>query len=297
MLNVAIATDVPGDGAGIAAIISTSCEAAVGASRCPVAKDLKVSSVVAWYAIVRSEDAEGSRLRIELHDRSPTGVVVETRDLTFSENDRRESRWASAGVVIAALVAARDSPDTASSSRHPTEPRFTAPVARRAPWGFDVAFTVGPGLDRGAYRVGGLVRGFVGLPRSPSVIGEFSLHYAERPGELDLSWLSASGGVGARVGNRSSALSAELIGELVFERMFIAGRNAATGHEASSGQNRFGGRLGANVALRVWGGFGLVLGAEVSALRPSVDITFLDAKVGREPLVGFGLAAGIRVVD
>jgi len=296
MLNVAIAIDVPGEAAGIAAIISSSCEAAVGASRCPIAKDLKASSVVAWYAIVRSEDAEGSRLRIELRDRSAIGVVVETRDLTFSENDRRESRWASAGVVIAALVAARDSPDAASTSTHPTEPRFATPVRRRAPWGFDLAIIVGPGLDRGAYRVGGLVRGFVGLPRSPSVIGEFSLHYTERPGELDLSWLSASGGVGARIGNNRS-VSAELIGELVFERMFIAGRNVATGHEASSGQNRFGGRLGANVALRVWGGLGLVLGAEVSALRPSVDITFLDAKVGREPLVGVGLAAGIRIVD
>jgi len=295
MLSVAIAIDMPADTGTAAPIISKSCEAAVGTGRCPLARDLKASSVVTWYAVVHSEDPEGARLRIELRDRSATGVLVETRDLVFSAHDKSESRWASAGAVIAALVAARDSPDTAPAIAH----RMVVPVGHAfgdegLPWGFDLVFVTGPGLDRGGYRLGGFVRGFVGLPRAPAVIGMLSLGYAQRPGDLDLSWLSASGGMGARIGRRESTVSAELIGELVVERMSMTGRNAATGHEASVSQNRFGGRLGTNFALRVWADFAFVLGAEVSALRPSIDIAFLDERVGRAPLVEFGMSGGVR---
>jgi hypothetical protein len=50
-----------------------------------------------------------------------------------------------------------------------------------------------------------------------------------------------------------------------------------------------------NAALGVWRSVALVLGAEANALRPSVDITFLDAKVGRAPVVEFGFSGGVRV--
>src|SRR4051794_15358886 len=99
MLIVAIAVDTPADSAVAAPLVSRSCEAVVGVGRCPVARDLKPSSVVAWYAIVRSDDPSGIRLRIELRDRSPTGVLIETRDLVFSEHDKPESRWVSVGAV------------------------------------------------------------------------------------------------------------------------------------------------------------------------------------------------------
>ncbi len=87
----------------------------------------------------------------------------------------------------------------------------------------------------------------------------------------------------------------ELLGELVVERMFVTGRNAETGHEGSSAQNRFGGRLGVNAAFGIWRSVAFVLGAEANAMRPSVEITFLDAKVGREPIVQFAFSGGVRV--
>ena len=81
---------------------------------------------------------------------------------------------------------------------------------------------------------------------------------------------------------------------LVYERMSITGRDDATAREASTQQNRFGGRLSVHSAVRVWQTLAVVVGADVSALRPAVDISFLDARAGREPSIAFALAAGIR---
>jgi hypothetical protein len=135
----------------------------------------------------------------------------------------------------------------------------------------------------------------VGLPAAPAVIGALSLRYAQRAGELDLSWVSGAAGIGARLGDGSSRFSFDLTGEMVYERMSITGRNAATGNEASSQQNRFGGRLGARAAVRAWAaGLAFVLGVDVTALRPAVDITLADVPAGREPALGYTLAAGVR---
>ncbi len=233
MLNVAIATDIPGETGRAAPVVSKSCEAVVGNGRCPLAQDLAPSHIVAWYAVVRAEDAEGSRIRIEFRDRSLTGTLVETRDLVFSERDAAESRWASAGAVIAAFVTARDAPEAASGGARPAELRIPPlPAEAAVAWGCDLAFVTGPGLDRGAYRAGALGRGFVGLARAPNVFG--------------------------------------------------------------AAQNRFGGRLGSNVALRIWRGLAFLLGAEASVLRPSVEITFLDAPAGRVPALQFAASAGVR---
>jgi hypothetical protein len=295
MLVVAIATDIPAETGRAAPIVSKSCEAAAGVGRCPLAQDLASSSIVAWYAIVRADDAEGSRLRIEFHDRQASGALVETRELAFSDRDNADSRWASAGAVIAAFVAARDTPGSTLTLR-PVEVRVEPlPEVPALRWGFDLALASGPGLDRGAYRLGGLARGFLGLPRAPNVFGVLSLRYAARPGDVDLAWASGSLGIAVRSGNARSPFSAELLSELVVERMFVTGRNDATGNEGSSQQNRFGGRLGVNVAVGVFRSVAFVLGAEASALRPSVDITFLDAKVGREPIVEFAFSGGLRV--
>jgi hypothetical protein len=295
MLSVAIAVEVPGETGIAAPIVSTSCEAAVGAGRCPIARSLEPSSIVAWYAVVRSDDATGTRMKVELRDRSATGVLIETRDLVFAEHDKSESRWASVGAVIAALVAARD-----STERVPVAPRAAEvpppPVveARPAPWAVDLLAVTGPALDRSPFRWGGALRGFVGFPRAPAAIGTVSLRYAQRAGDLDLTWVSGSAGIGARVGDGDSPIGFDFTGELVYERMSITGRDAATGREESSQENRFGGRLAVHSAVRIWQSLAFVVGGDVSALRPAVDITLLDVRAGREPSIAFAASAGVR---
>jgi hypothetical protein len=291
MLSVAIVVDLPGETGIAAPIVSKSCEAAVGEGRCPIARSLEPSRVVAWYAIVRADDASGTHMKVELRDRSVTGVLIETRDLIFAEHDKTESRWASVGAVIAALVAARDSTERPP----PRAPETPPPVieAPPIPWAIDLFLLTGPALDRGAFRWGGSVRGFVGVPRAPGAIGTLSLRYAQRPGDLDLAWVSGSAGIGARVAGNESPFDFDLTGELVYERMSMTGRDEATGREASSAQNRFGGRLSVHSSVRVWKSLAFVVGADVSALRPAVDISFLDARAGKEPSIGFAFAAGI----
>jgi hypothetical protein len=296
MLSVAIAVDVPGEMGTAAPIVSASCEAAVGAGRCPIASKLGPASVVTWYAVVRSDEPAATHLRVELRDRSATGVLIEARELAFADYDESTSRWASIGAVIAALVAARDSTERAAPPPPRVEvaaPRPTEPPP--AGWGVDLLAIGGPALDRGPLRWGGSLRGFAGLPSAPAAIGALSLRYAQRAGDLDLAWVSGAAGIGARLGDARSAVSVDATGELVYERMSIKGRNAVTGHESSSQQNRFGGRLGVRAAVRAWAaGLAFVLGADVSALRPAVDITLADVRAGREPSVSYTLAAGVR---
>jgi hypothetical protein len=297
MLNVAVAIDFPLESAQIAVqTVSRSCEEALGDGRCPSALELKPSAVVTWYAVIHSDDADLAKLRVELRDRSADGVLIETRNLTFSERDSIRSRWASAGAVIAALVAARDGTQSPAASSHheiETPPDWSAQAARSSTWGIDLAMLAGPGLDQGAPRLGGLLRGFVGLvPRAPGVLGVLSLRYANRPGDLDLTWVSGSLGMGARA--QVSTFSSELTGELVFERMLMSAENPSTGHKESAAQNRFGGRLGLNFAWAAWPSLSFIAGAEATAMRPALSISLADVRVGREPLVAFAFSAGAR---
>jgi len=300
MLNVAVAIDFPTESAQAAVqTVSRSCEEALGDGRCPGAADLKSPTIVTWYAIIHSDDPDLSKLRVEFRDRTAEGVLIETRTLTFSEHDNIKSRWASAGAVIAAFVAARDSPRGPPPSSHreiEIPPEWAGQASRGPAWGVDLALLTGPGLDPGGYRLGGLLRGFLGVvPRAPGVLAVLSLRYSERPGDLDVTWLSGSCGMGARVGGgQASPMSVEITGELAFERMLMSAENPLTGHRDSAGQNRFGGRLGMNVAWAAWPSVAFLAGVEATAMRPALTISLADNKVGREPLASFGLSAGVR---
>jgi len=296
MLSVAIALEPPTESAVVRAI-TQSCEEAIGAGRCPDAAQLAPAAVVSWYALIRTEDPTAPELKIEFRDRSASGALIETRTLSFSERDNPKSRWASVGAVIAAFVAARDSAGSVQTSLRPRPlpPPPAAPKeAESLAWNVDLGLFTGPGLDRGAFRLGGLGRGYLALPGAPGVLSLLSLRYAERPGDLALSWWSASCGLGARLGARTTPLSAELTGELAFERLLMSAVDPLTGAPDSAAQNRFGGRLSVNVALRLVSNLAWVVGAEASALRPSVAITVGHDASGRAPAVTYAFSTGLR---
>jgi hypothetical protein len=296
MLSVAIALEPPTESAAVRAI-TQSCEEAIGEGRCHDASELAPATVVAWYALIRVEDPNAPELKIEFHDRGPSGALIETRALSFSERDNHESRWASAGAVIAAFVAAREgagvAPERPRPRPLPPPPQPLTPHESPA-WNVDLALFAGPGLDRGAYRLGGLARGYVALPQAPRVLGLLSMRYAERPGDLALAWWSASCGLGARLGGRTTPLSAELTGELAFERLLMSTVDPLTDAPDEAAQNRFGGRLSVNLALRLLNNLAWVAGAEATALRPSVAITVGHDAFGRAPAVSYGFSTGVR---
>lgn len=112
---------------------------------------------------------------------------------------------------------------------------------------------------------------------------------------MDLSWWSASYGFGGRLGRRTSPITAELTGELAFEHLFMSAVDPSTSTADSAGQNRFGGRLSVNVALKLAGSLAWVAGAEVSALRPSVFISVGQDASGRVPAVSYAFSTGLRL--
>lgn len=298
MLSVAIAIEPPSESAAaVVQAVARSCEQAIGEGRCRVASEVSSSSVVTYYAVIRSPEGDAATISIEFHDRSQQGALIETRELSFTERDSERSRWASTGAVIAAFVAARDP----SSEPPPPPPKPTpaaaAPASKPAPsspaFDFDLALLSGPGLDRGPFRLGGVGRAYLALPQAPRALGLISLRYAERPGDLSVVWWSASCGLGARLGGRGTLFSAELTGELSFERMLMSASDAVLGQQEAA-QNRFGGRLSVNFALELVPHIALVAGAESNAMRPSVTIAVTDAEAGREPPVHFGFSAGVR---
>lgn len=295
MLSVAIALEPPTESAVVRAI-AQSCEEAIGEGRCPDAAQLSPGSVVSWYALIRVGDSSAPELKIGFYDRSPSGTLIEERTLAFSGRDNPNSRWASVGAVIAAFVAARDSASVA-----PPRPRPLPPPPKPAPkapeplaWNVDLALLTGPGLDRGPYRLGALGRGYVALPGARGVLGLLSLRYAERPGDLALSWWSASCGLGARLGGRTTPLSAELTGELAFERLLVTATDPQTAESDAAAQNRFGGRLSVNLALKLVSNLAWVAGAEATALRPAIAIAVGYDDSRRAPAVTYAFSTGLR---
>jgi hypothetical protein len=297
MLSVAIAIEPPTASAAVVQAVTQSCEEAIGDGRCKAASDNEPATVVTWFALIRSPDAEVSAVSIEFRDRSQQGALIESRELTFSEGDSLDSRWASAGAVIAAFVAAREpaSDVAAQPSARVDPPRVTVESPPTGPsWNIDVALLAGPGLESGPLRVGALARGYLAFPPQQSLLGLVSLRYAERPGDVALGWWSAGCGIGARLGGPSALLGAELTGEVVFERLALSATDEVTLEEDSATQNRFGGRLSANLALSLADHWALLAGVEASALRPAVSIEVGDRSAGREPAVGFAFSSGAR---
>jgi len=81
-----------------------TCNSALGDGKCAfAAADVEAR----WYAQMRFDPERKELISIELFDRSPEGERVASSQLEFKERDAAPERWASVGVVVAALVAAQ----------------------------------------------------------------------------------------------------------------------------------------------------------------------------------------------
>jgi TolA-binding protein len=123
----------------------STCNAALGAEQCVLASE---GAVARWYAVVRFDPERRAVLTIQLFDGSNGGARVAESELEFKERDSELERWASAGVVVAALgeenrlfqaalaaerLGQRDQAELSLNrllSKYPSSP--LAPEARRA---------------------------------------------------------------------------------------------------------------------------------------------------------------------
>lgn len=90
-------------------------------------------------------------------------------------------------------------------------------------------------------------------------------------------------------------MTLEVVGEVVGEHVLLSARDGETGRSESAQQVRVGGRLGVNLAVRVSGRTGVVVGADASALSPPVRVVVEDVVVGREPTARLGGWLGLRL--
>src|SRR4051794_14414507 len=121
----AVAVDVPPVEVAVAERTLASCNAVLGAEKCVLSG---ADGASRWYAVVRYGLEGRTRLTIELYERDRGGSRVASSELEFKESDPKEERWASAGVVVAALVLAQpaEQNDTEQGpARAPDDPELS----------------------------------------------------------------------------------------------------------------------------------------------------------------------------
>ncbi len=294
----AVVIDVPADLApAVAQIVVNRCESAIGQGRCPLAGHVDESVVISWHAVVRAVEDAPPRLQIDFRGRLASGPLLAQRTLSFSDRDALESRWASAALVIAALVAETEALETApvlAAQKVGAEPATSLP-RRSMPFGPDVGVVTGPGLQHGGYRIGAFARGWIGISAAPEMLAVADFRYAERSGDPSLAWFTLSLGVGIRLGQRRAPINVEMISAPLVERLLVTAFDPSSGRRDSGGVTRFGGSLGVDITATLWKDLRILIGGDVSALTPPVDIEVKGRSVGHEPGLRFALTGGLRL--
>ncbi|HTA91603.1 MAG TPA: hypothetical protein VK745_18595 [Polyangiaceae bacterium] len=296
----AVVVDVPPVEAEVAQRALTTCNAALGADRCAFAS---VGAVAHWYAVVRVDPERKAVLTIQLYDGSAEGVRVASSALEFKDRDTELERWASAGVVVAALVAAQTAPSPepapppAPVVAPPTvlpkrQPRPTL-VALRPVWlRMDLGATGGSEIQSGALRFGALSRLGLAFSEIPAVVFGSAAYTVRGSGTPDLTWFTASLGFGAHVGFGHDRGALDVRTEGVVESVTI---HATEGARTDTAQRtRLGPRFGFDLSGYIAKDLALVAGIEAAVLRPGVMIAVGGLPADRLPPFNWGFISAVR---
>lgn len=300
----AVVVDVPPVEAAAAARTLATCNAALGPEQCALAGANPGSDATArWYAVVRYGAEGQARLTIELYEGNHRESRVASSELEFKERDSQEERWASAGVVVAALVLAQPGVQERAEQKPAPVPVVPVPPApltrpltavRRSPWvRLDLGATFGSELRSTPLRVGPLARLGVAFANLP-LFGLASVAYTVRSsGGTDLNWLTGSLGAGARLGFAHERAALDIRAEAVLETLAI---QATDGERSESARRtRAGARFGLDLSGYWAKNWALVVGAEAGALGPRVVLDIAGVSHSEElPPFVWGLVSTIR---
>jgi hypothetical protein len=298
----AVVVDIPPVEAAAAARALATCNAALGPEQCTLASATPSSQSPAhWYAVVRYGPDGQRELTIELYERTRNGTRVASSELEFKERDSQEERWASAGVVVAALVLAQPPPANRAEQKRalekpaPAQPAAlvpAAPAGRQSPWlRLDLGITAGSEMQSAPLRVGPLGRfglAFANVPLFAFASGAYTVRSSEG---TDLNWLTGSLGAGVRVGFARQRAFLEARAEAVIERL---GVQATDGQRTESAHRiRFGPRLGLDLGGYWAENWALLVGVEAGALSPRV-ILDVQGQTQELPPFAWGLLSALR---
>lgn len=279
--------------------LTSACQAALGPGRCVEGPEARASY---WRAtVIAGDDASGPVLRVELYD-GDAGRLESARRLRFQEIDPERQRWASAGVVIAAMVSAGEAGRTLAPEPIDVAPLDAPPPAPERPlseparpkrlW-VDAAALVERGF---ASRPPGLgARIDVGSrPTSwPLLLGAgISASWTRSP--LDSFRVTAGAGPGWRLLDGAVAWDVSAQARVQRYAVFASRTQEGVEHTDSGSEWRSGAALNTRVAFRVLDSLGLFLDADGGWYLPEIPVTSENRPVGRVAPFNFGIAAGLR---
>jgi hypothetical protein len=273
-----------------------ACSAALGEGRCVRGAD---TVDAAWRARVSNAAEVPTTLRVDLFDAER--ALEATRVLEFREVDLERQRWASAGVVVAALVSASE----AQTSEPPTPPAVV-PDRRPSPEGlprepprrpevdwlwFDGKFE-GAVLVASAEPAAGAGLG-VGLrPAGPWVV-QLNLHGAWATDPFNARWFSAEFGSGARLWD---APAWDVLAVARAEYAAVWEYRSLPPYERDEwGGARFGAGVQTQLAFPLGSSLAWVVAVAAGASQEMIVISERE-QLGRMPVLSYGLGTGLRWV-
>jgi len=290
-----------------------SCNLALGPGRCrqDAGRDDKPRDC--YIAKLRTPADAENVITIELAEASEPFALVATRSLRFHNSDRPDHRWATTGVVVAALVVSAETVPTVQREQAPAEPppsrpppkparapqpvrvRSPQPVPQPAQYAFrlDLAALAGSGFDPGPWRVGGQIRSSLALTRLP-VLAWVGFAAARRDGTFSANWYSGQGGLGLRLATGVPLLDVE--GRLggVGSLVAVAATKGSERQELSAW--RWGAVGAVDVVVLASEHLHTVVGWEGTATWPVLEVEVDDQPAGREPTASWGALIGLRWV-
>jgi hypothetical protein len=274
-----------------------SCEAALGTGQCQLESDAPAD----FYAIVvfpadGASGADSTNAHVEIR-RAANTPALGTRDVSFGAEDTPHERWASAGVLIAALVVSE-----ARTETPPPPPRETPrpappkpnPVAAPSRWRIDGRGLVSRRTTRGGPEFGAAFGASVLPAHKPWFVGAAIAGAHRFDEEPNTSWLSASATAGLRAGAEDARFAAEFSAGPTVEYWDIGASDSTRSQHA--GHLRVGGCLGVDALWAVHSRWILSLGVEGRWVAPRFRIDVLGSEVERVPSAGVLLYAGVRFI-
>jgi hypothetical protein len=288
-LTIAIDSAAPSPEA--LAIALQSCREAVGAPSCHTREELQQRAEQAEIEAIVRWDAAYLEADIELRDRA-SAEPASRRRVVFSSADDLAERFRALGLIVAAQSFSefRNEPPAPETPAPPVaiiEPRAPLTLA------LDLFASLATALDRGGPRAGLGLRGWLrpaGWPASFTLTTKGSY----RPDDTRIFWAGLAAGLGLHVVPRADLLSIDGRLEFVAQRTHVVATDPSTGARDQAGSLRWGGQLGAELAVHAYRSLWLFLGGELTYMRPELRVRVSGRELGREPSLGGALLAGVR---
>jgi hypothetical protein len=309
-----VAIEAPGPPAPeyLASAVS-GCASALGQGRC-----IEVAAITGvspeWRAIVRASSMNDPRVMVIEVRRN--GALFRRRILHFTDRDAVDTRWSTAGAVVAAVISGQVERQRAEQHRAVESPESEPETGSWSPNDYsndpidaidefeaagpplfeirqvslELSGTSGVEVYQGPLKYGGLVQTKLLLSGGPFVfVGAGSSAFPENP-----LIVQTDGFVGLGLPYElSHAVGIDVGASFLTEWLWLRHR-ATSGRTDSANTWRVGAGLDADVRLRLTGSWAVVVGGRATFLQPEVDIRRPPRQLAIVLPAGLGLLFGVR---